>query len=88
MSTWRAACRVPDLAGGGPGQWVAAGSDPSVRNASGITCLPLDPPIPYDKRLIWRTNETPPAPVRALLDIWHELSGPDSWSDSEQSASE
>ncbi|MGD0702179.1 MAG: hypothetical protein ABSA02_20140 [Trebonia sp.] len=32
------------------------------------------PPIPYDKRLIWRTAETPPAPVRALLDTWHQLS--------------
>ena len=41
----------------------------------GVLCLPLDPPIPYDKRLIWRTAEQPPAPVRALLDIWHELSG-------------
>jgi DNA-binding transcriptional LysR family regulator len=63
------------LAKQGVGTALAAGSDPSVRNASGITCLPLDPPIPYDKRLIWRTAEKPPAPVRALLDIWHELSG-------------
>jgi DNA-binding transcriptional LysR family regulator len=64
------------LARQGVGTALAAGSDPSLRNASDITCLPLDPPIPYDKRLIWRTAETPPAPVRALLEIWHEPSGP------------
>jgi DNA-binding transcriptional LysR family regulator len=66
------------LAQQGVGTALAAGSDPSVRNASGIACLPLDPPIPYDKLLIWRAAETLPAPVRALLDIWHELSGPGS----------
>jgi DNA-binding transcriptional LysR family regulator len=76
------------LARQGVGIALAAGSDPSVRNASGITCLPLDPPIPYDKRLIWRAAETLPAPVRALLDIWHELSGPGSPSDSGQPARE
>ena len=73
------------LAKQGVGTALAAGSDPSVRNATGITCLPLDPPIPYDKSLIWRAAETLPAPVRALLDIWHELSGPGSPSDSGQS---
>jgi DNA-binding transcriptional LysR family regulator len=76
------------LARQGVGIALAAGSDPSVRNASGITCLPLDPPIPYDKRLIWRAAETLPAPVRALLDIWHELSGPGSPLDSGQPANE
>lgn len=64
------------LAKQGVGVALAAGSDPSVRRADGITCLPLDPPIPYDKRLIWRAGDTVPAPVRALLGIWHELSGP------------
>jgi DNA-binding transcriptional LysR family regulator len=64
------------LAKQGIGTALAAGSDPSVQNADGVTCLPLDPPIPYDKRLIWRTAETPPAPVRALLQIWRELRGP------------
>jgi DNA-binding transcriptional LysR family regulator len=63
------------LARQGVGTALAAGSDPSVRNAAGIICLPLDPPIPYDKRLIWRTADTPPPPVRALLEIWRELSG-------------
>jgi DNA-binding transcriptional LysR family regulator len=76
------------LAKQGVGAALAAGSDPSVRNATGITCLPLDPPIRYDKRLIWRTAKTPPAPVRALLDIWHQLSGGGSSSASEQSADE
>ena len=76
------------LAQQGVGTALAAGSDPSVRNATGITCLPLNPPIPYDKRLIRRTAEAPPAPVRALLDIWHQLSGGGSSSDGEQSAKE
>lgn len=71
------------LAKQGVGTALAAGSDPSVRNAVGVTCLPLDPPIPYDKLLIWRTAEPPPAPVRALLNIWHQLSGNSSSSDSE-----
>jgi DNA-binding transcriptional LysR family regulator len=75
------------LAKQGVGTALAAGSDPSVRNAVGVTCLPLDPPIPYDKLLIWRAAEPPPAPVRALLNIWHQLSGSSS-SDSEQSANE
>jgi DNA-binding transcriptional LysR family regulator len=76
------------LAKQGVGTALAAGADPSVRNAVGVTCLPLDPPIPYDKLLIWRTAEPPPAPVRALLNIWHQLSGNSSSSDSEQSANE
>lgn len=65
------------LAKQGVGVALAAGSDPSVRNAPGITLLPLDPPIPYDKRLIWRGRDTLAAPVRALLEIWRELSDPD-----------
>jgi len=55
------------------GTALAAGSDSSVRSADGVVRLALEPPIPYDKRLIWRTAEPLPAPVRALLSIWREL---------------
>jgi hypothetical protein len=40
----------------------------------GLPRVPLDPPIRYDKRLIWRAGDTLAAPVRALLEIWRELS--------------
>jgi DNA-binding transcriptional LysR family regulator len=65
------------LAKQGVGIALSAGFDSSVRNAAGITRLPLDPPIPYDKRLVYRSAEPLAAPVRALLDIWRELPGPD-----------
>jgi len=52
---------------------LAAGFDSSVRSADGVIRLALEPPIPYDKRLIWRTAEPLPAPVRALLSILRKL---------------
>ena len=52
---------------------LAARFDSSVRITNGVIRLALEPPIPYDKRLIWLTADPLPAPVRALLSIWREL---------------
>jgi hypothetical protein len=64
---------TPRLRSKAPGLHWPQASTPRSAAATGAVRLALEPPIPYGKRLIWRTADPLPAPVRALLSIWREL---------------
>lgn len=49
----------------GVGTAIAVSHDRRLRHERRVAAIPLDPPLPYTKALIWRAQ--PPAPVRALL---------------------
>ncbi|MEU8936082.1 LysR family transcriptional regulator [Streptomyces sp. NPDC048409] len=64
------------LAEAGVGVALSAGSDPAVLNARNVVTCRLDPPIPYQKLLVWRAKDSPTAPLEAFIDLW-ELLGKD-----------
>lgn len=55
------------------GVTLAAASDPAVRADPRVAIIPLDPPIFYEKVLLWRQEEPASAPLRAFLDVWTEV---------------
>ncbi len=57
----------------GVGVAISAGSDPALVDAPDLATRRLDPPISYEKTLIWRNDAQPRAPLRAFLKLWTEL---------------
>jgi DNA-binding transcriptional LysR family regulator len=49
---------------------VSAGSDPALLDAPGLAACAIDPPVEYEKILIWRNDITPRPPLRAFLQLW------------------
>lgn len=49
---------------------VSAGSDPALTDLAGLVARPLAPAVELEKVLIWRSDLTPCAPLRAFLQLW------------------
>ncbi|MCV7015503.1 LysR family transcriptional regulator [Mycolicibacterium madagascariense] len=60
------------LARQGVGVAVCAGSDPALLDATDLVARPLEPEVRYDKILVWRTDQTPRAALRAFLRLWSD----------------
>ncbi|WP_329138550.1 LysR family transcriptional regulator [Streptomyces sp. NBC_01476] len=66
------------LAEAGIGVALSAGSDPAVISAAGVVPLRLDPPIVYEKIMVWQDRPLP-SPLGAFMAVWDELASDETW---------
>lgn len=57
----------------GVGIAISANTDPALDGLDRLVTRALQPGIPFRKLLVWRSDLNPSAPLRALLDVWRDL---------------
>ncbi|TRW89119.1 LysR family transcriptional regulator [Mycolicibacterium sp. 018/SC-01/001] len=57
----------------GVGIAISASTDPALDDLGALVTRPLQPSIPFQKVLVWRDDLNPSAPLRAFLEVWHNV---------------